>query len=94
MANLKSLKLTSATDSGYVTSAGATDAQAANIMLNALKIATGNSLAVFGMIDGVIDDFQDSTGIDTAKSSTSATNSAVNSLVNATSAIPVVLPRP
>ncbi len=75
MADLKSLKLTTATDSGYVTSAGATDAQAANIMLNALKIATGNSLAVFGMIDGVIDDFQDSTGIDTAKSSTSATNS-------------------
>jgi len=68
MADLKSLKLTTATDSGYVTSAGASDAQAANIMLNSFRVAIAGGLSVQGMVDGVVDEFEDETGVATAQS--------------------------
>lgn len=70
MADLKSLKLTTATDSGYVVSAGASDAQAANIMLNSFRVAIAGGLSVQGMVDGVVDEFEDETGVATANNET------------------------
>jgi len=39
-----------------------------NIMLNAFRIAIQGGLSLFGMIDGIVDEFEDETGVDTAKS--------------------------
>jgi len=44
---------------------GATDAEAANIVLNAFNIAVNGGLTVGNMIDGVADTFTDATGTDT-----------------------------
>jgi hypothetical protein len=62
MADLKSLKLTTATDSGYVVSAGATDAQAANIMLNSFRVAIAGGFSLKNMKDGFVDEYEDNTG--------------------------------
>ncbi|MDA0304931.1 MAG: hypothetical protein O3B76_01405 [Proteobacteria bacterium] len=47
---------------------GATDAEKANIILNAFRIAINGGLSVQNMVDGVVDEFEDETGIDTATS--------------------------
>ncbi len=51
---------------GIVT--GATNAEKANIVLNAFRIAVNGGLSVLSMVDGVIDEFSDQTGVDTATS--------------------------
>ena len=48
-----------------IASGGATDAQAAQITLNAFNIAVNGGLTVGNMIDGVVDTFTDATGTDT-----------------------------
>ena len=48
--------------------AGATDAEKANIMLNAFRIAINGGLSVQQMVDGVVDEFEDETGVDNAAS--------------------------
>jgi len=40
----------------------------ANIMLNAFRIAINGSLSQFGMVDGIVDEFEDESGIDTDSS--------------------------
>jgi len=52
---------------------GATDAEAANIMLNAFRIAVNGGLSVQNMVDGVVDEFEDATGVD-ADGSTNETH--------------------
>jgi len=47
---------------------GATDAEAANIMLNAFRISVNGGLSVQNMVDGVVDEFEDETGVDTSTS--------------------------
>ena len=49
--------------------AGATDAERANILLNAFRIQVVGGLSVLDMIDGVVDEFEDETGVDTGASS-------------------------
>jgi len=60
--------------------AGASDAEAANIMLNAFRISVNGSLSVQNMADGVVDDFADTTGIDTSNSTNESVSSG--SIVN------------
>ncbi len=47
---------------------GATDAQKANIILNAFRIAINGGLSVQNMVDGVSDEFEDETGVDVGTS--------------------------
>ena len=47
---------------------GATDAEKANIALNAFRIAVNGGLSVQNMVDGVVDEFTDETGVDTVTS--------------------------
>jgi len=49
---------------------GATDAEAANIMLNTFRISVNGGLSVLNMVDGVADAFEDATGIDAGASTT------------------------
>ena len=55
---------------------GATDAEAANIMLNAFRISVVGSLTKQNMVDGVVDEFEDETGIDTSTSTNEAYSSS------------------
>lgn len=56
---------TNGTDPSWGAGTGATDAQAAQITLNAFNIAVNGGLSVGNMIDGVVDTFTDATGTDT-----------------------------
>jgi len=58
---------------------GATDAEAANIMLNAFRISVNGGLSVQNMVDGVVDEFEDETGVDTS-TSTNETYNATDDL--------------
>lgn len=44
--------------------AGSDNVARANCLLNAFRVAVNNSLAVFNMVDGVLDEFEDETGVD------------------------------
>jgi len=50
-----------------------------NILLNAFRIAINGSLTQFGMVDGVMDEFEDESGVDTANS-TNADYDSTNDL--------------
>jgi len=56
---------------------GATDAEKANIALNAFRIAVNGGLSVQNMVDGIVDEFTDQTGVDTV-ASLNETYDAVN----------------
>jgi len=60
-------------------STGATNAEKANIILNAFRIAVNGGLSVQNMVDGVVDEFEDETGVNTA-TSTDETYDATNDL--------------
>ncbi|MBC8337136.1 MAG: hypothetical protein H8E39_00455 [Alphaproteobacteria bacterium] len=58
---------------------GATDAEKANILLNAFRIAVQGGLSVQNMVDGVVDEYEDETGVDTG-TSTNEVYDATNDL--------------
>ncbi|MHA1597624.1 MAG: LamG-like jellyroll fold domain-containing protein [Alphaproteobacteria bacterium] len=64
-------------DGSSLTGVGATDAEKANIALNAFRIAVNGGLSVQNMVDGIVDEFTDETGVDTA-TSTNETYDATN----------------
>jgi len=47
-----------------------------NIALNSFRIAVNGALAVFNMIDGIADEYQDETGINTTASTNESYDSA------------------
>jgi len=47
-----------------------------NIILNAFRIAVNGSLAIFNMIDGIVDEYEDETGINAGASSGESYNSS------------------
>ncbi len=65
---------------------GATDAQKANIALNAFRIAVNGGVSVQNMADGVVDEFTDETGVDTV-TSTNETYDATNDYYHNNAAI-------
>jgi len=54
-----------------------------NIGINSFRIAVNGSLSQFGMIDGIVDEFEDESGIDTS-ASTNETYDATNDLYSPT----------
>jgi hypothetical protein len=47
---------------------GATEAERANIMLNAFRISVNGGLSIQAMVDGIVDEYTDQTGINTGSS--------------------------
>jgi hypothetical protein len=58
-----------------VTAGGVDEVARDNIVILAWKLAIANSLAVFNLEDGVVDEFEDETGVDTANSLAEVYNS-------------------
>ena len=61
--------------SGAKLAAGAA-ASTDNVSLLGFKVATADSLAIFNMKDGIIDDYNDATGVDAAASTNETRNSS------------------
>jgi len=62
--------------------AGASAAEATNIMINSFNIAAAGGFAYQNMVDGVVDEFEDETGIDTSTSSNEAYDSSNDTYSN------------
>jgi len=69
-----------------VAAGGATDAEAANIMINSFNIAAAGGFAYQNMVDGVVDAFEDETGIDTSTSTNEGYDATNDLYVNGTAA--------
>lgn len=65
-------------------SGGASEAEKANILLNAFRIAQIGGLSVQNMLDGVVDEFEDETGVDTGAASNAIYDAAGNFYGNGT----------
>ena len=57
---------------------GGAAASVDNVSLLGFKVASADSLAIFNMKDGIIDDYQDATGVDASASTNETRNSVSN----------------